>query len=146
MAESDNAAPFLRIYHKGNLRQTMQKVQEVTHITNQTFEATLEQYRFLAKRQVRNIHKYVLDVLQVPDDAEKPPRALPRILELFEGGRGQDNPAIQGSLWAAYNGITQWVDHERGRDVTRLEAAWYGEGRRIKQKGLEVAIELAKAA
>ncbi len=74
------------------------------------------------------------------------PPALPRILELFEGGRGQDNPANQGSLWAAYNAVTEWVDHERGRDVTRLEAAWYGEGRRIKQKGLEVATELAKAA
>ena len=38
----------------------------------------------------------------------------------------------------------QWVDHERGRDGTRLEAAWYGEGRRIKQRGLEVATEMAK--
>lgn len=146
MAEGDNAAPFLRIYHKGNLKQTMAKVQEVVNITHRTFEATLEQYRFLAKRQVQNIHRYVLDVLQVPDDAEKPPRALPKIIELFEGGRGQDNKLVRGTYWAAFNGMTEWVDHQRGRDGTRLEAAWYGEGRRIKQRALAVATELAKAA
>ena len=146
MAESDDASPFLRIRHAGNLKQTMAKVQQVVDVTNRTFAATLEQYRFLAKRQVSNIHRFVLDVLQVPDDAEKPPRALPSILELFEGGRGQDNPKVRGTWWAGYNAITEWVDHERGRDGTRLAAAWYGEGRRIKQRALSVATELAQAA
>lgn len=146
MAESDDAAPFLRIYHKGNLKQTMQKVQEVVNITHQTFEATLEQYRFLAQRQVQNIEKYVLKVLRWPEAEEKKPQALSRIVELFDGGRGQQNPAVRGTLWAAYNAVTEWVDHERGREGTRLEAAWYGEGRRIKQRALQAATKLAKAA
>ena len=146
MAESDDASPFLRIRHAGNLRQTMQRVQEVVDVTNRTFAATLEQYRFLAKRQVKNIHRYVLDVLQVPDDAEKPPRALSNIIDLFEGGRGQDNPKVRGTYWAAFNGIAEWTDHHRGRDGTRLQAAWYGEGRRIKQRALSVATEMARAA
>ena len=63
-----------------------------------------------------------------------------------QGVQGQDNKAIRGTLWAAYNGVTEWVDHERGRDGTRLAAAWYGEGRRIKQRALEVATALARAA
>ena len=124
----------------------MKRVQEVVDITNRTFAATLEQYRFLAKRQVSNIHRFVLDVLQVPDDAEKPPRALSNIIELFESGRGQDNPKVRGTYWAAFNGITEWVDHERGRDGTRLAAAWYGEGRRIKNRALTLATEMAQAA
>jgi phage/plasmid-like protein (TIGR03299 family) len=146
MAESDNASPFLRIPHKGDVRDTLRRVQEVVDVTNRTFAATLEQYRFLASRQVENIHKYVLDVLQVPDDAEEPPRALAPIVQLFEHGRGQENRAIRGTYWAAYNAMTEFVDHERGRDNTRLHAAWYGEGRRIKQRALSVATELAKAA
>ena len=146
MAESDDASPFLRIRHAGNIRQTMARVQEVVDVTNRTFESTLEQYRFLASRQVGNIHRYVLDVLQVPDDAEKPPRALNNIVELFEGGRGQDNPKVRGTLWGAYNSITEWVDHHRGRDGTRLHTAWYGEGRRIKQRALSVATEMSRAA
>lgn len=146
MAESDDASPFLRIRHAGNLKQTMTKVQQVVDVTNRTFQATLEQYRFLAKRQVSNIHKYLLDVLQVPDDAEKPPRAMNNIIELFENGRGQENPKVRGTYWAAYNGVTQWVDHHRGRDGTRLQAAWYGEGRRIKSRALAMATEFARAA
>ena len=146
MAESDDASPFLRIRHAGNLRQTMAKVQQVVDVTNRTFAATLEQYRFLAKRQVGNIHRYLLDVLQVPDDAEKPPRALNNIIELFEGGRGQDNPKVRGTLWAALNGIAEWTDHQRGREGTRLQSAWYGEGRRIKQRALLVATDMARAA
>lgn len=146
MAEGNDSVPYLKIYHRGNVKQTMQRVQEVVNVTNQTFEATLKQYRFLAKRKVQNIESFILDVLKWPEGEEKKPQALPRIVELFEGGKGQENPAVRGSLWAAYNGITQWVDHERGRDGTRLEAAWYGEGRRIKQRGLEVATEMAKAA
>jgi len=146
MAESDDANPFLRIRHTGNLKQTMQRVQQVVDVTNRTFAATLERYRWLAKRQVRNIHRYVLDVLQVPDDAEKPPRALDNIVELFEAGRGQENPKVRGTYWAGYNAVTEWVDHQRGREGTRLAAAWYGEGRHLKQRALAVATELAKAA
>ena len=146
MAESDDASPFLRIRHAGNLKQTMKKVQEVVNVTNRTFEATLEQYRWLAKRQVQNIHRFVLDVLQVPDNAEKPPRALSNVVELFENGRGQDNKLVRGTWWAGYNAVTEWVDHHRGRDGTRLAAAWYGEGRRIKSRALVLATEMAKAA
>ena len=146
MAESDDASPFLRIRHAGNLKQTMKRVQEVVNVTNRTFEMTLEQYKFLARRQVGNIHRYILDTLQWPDDAEKPPRALGNIIQLFESGRGQDNKLVRGTMWAGYNAVTEWVDHHRGRDGTRLHTAWYGEGNRIKRRALNVATELAKAA
>ena len=146
MAESDDASPFLRIRHAGNLKETMTKVRQVVDITNKTFAATLEQYRFLAKRQVTNIHRYILDTLQWPDDSEKPPRALSNIIELFEEGRGQDNKLVRGTLWASYNAVTEFVDHQRGRDGTRLQMAWYGEGNRIKRRALSVATEMARAA
>ncbi len=147
MAESDDASPFLRIRHKGNVRDTLERVQQVVDVTNRTFEATIQQYRFLAARKVDNIERYVLRVLGVaPDPDQPPPRALEPIAQLFQHGRGQENRAIRGTYWAAYNAITEWVDHERGRDGTRLLAAWYGEGRRVKQRALTLATELARAA
>ncbi len=42
--------------------------------------------------------------------------------------------------------IAEWTAYHRGRDDTRLAAAWYGEGRRIKQRALALATEYAKAA
>lgn len=146
MAESDDASPYLRIRHAGNLKQTLEKVQEVVDVTHRTFAATLEQYKFLASRQVQNIHKFVLDVLNVPDDAEEPPRSLDNIVNLFEHGRGQDIPKVRGTYWAAFNAVTEWTDHHRGRDATRLAQAWYGEGRRVKLRGLKLATEFARAA
>jgi phage/plasmid-like protein (TIGR03299 family) len=146
MAESDNASPFLRIRHKGNVQDTLRHVQGVVDVTNRTFAATLEQYRFLASRQVENLQQYIVDVLQVTLDPERPPRAIEPIMALFEEGRGQDNKAIRGTYWAAYNAVTEFVDHQRGRDASRLHAAWYGEGKRIKQRALSVATELARAA
>ncbi|MDH4203324.1 MAG: DUF932 domain-containing protein [Phycisphaerae bacterium] len=146
MAERDDASPYLRIRHARNLTQTLQKVQEVVDITNRTFAGTLEQFQFLAKRQVKNIDRFIGDVLKMPIDAKEPPRALNNIVQLFESGKGQDNPKVKGTYWAAYNAVTEWVDHQRGRDGTRLEAAWYGEGRRLKQRALEVATKMAKAA
>jgi hypothetical protein len=48
------------------------------------------------------------------------------IIRLFEIGRGNKNPAIAGTAWAAYNAITEYNTHERGRDAdTRLGNLWF---------------------
>lgn len=147
MAEGDGSAPYLKVYHRGNLTDTMEKVREVVDLTHRTFAATAEQYRLLARRNVQNLEKYIKTALGKDEEGHgKTPYALPKIQELFEGGRGQSNPAIRGTLWAAYNAVTEWVDHRRGTDAARLDAAWFGEGRRIKQRALQEAVLLAKAA
>lgn len=73
MAEGNDSAPYLKIYQRGNVKQTMQRVQEVVNITNQTFEATLQQYQYLVRRQMRNIEHYILDVLRWPEQEHKKP-------------------------------------------------------------------------
>jgi len=61
--------------------------------------------------------------------------------ELFEDGRGANLPKVRGTLWGAYNAITEFVDHTRGRtEETRLEAAWFGAGKVTKEKAHEVAV------
>lgn len=48
------------------------------------------------------------------------------IIRLFEIGRGNTNPAIAGTAWAAYNAVTEYNTHERGRDAdTRLGNLWF---------------------
>lgn len=63
---------------------------------------------------------------------------------LFERGRGNDMPQVQGTLWAAYNAVTEHVDHEVGRDRrARLESAWWGDGAKLKSRALTLATDLA---
>jgi len=154
-AESDNQAPFLRIMHRGKVEDTLKEVQNIVSMTNATFETTAEQYRYLASKQVKNLDRYILNVLKPKlqilelseEEVEKNlPRAKDDIEQLFVSGRGQDNPAVKGTYWAAYNAVTEWVDYKRGRDETRLEKAWYGKGQRIKTLALSTATALAEVA
>jgi phage/plasmid-like protein (TIGR03299 family) len=63
--------------------------------------------------------------------------------KLFNEGIGNDKPPIQGTLWAAYNGIVEMVDHHQRHPNRwkRLEYICFGEGQKIKQ----LAFEKAKA-
>jgi phage/plasmid-like protein (TIGR03299 family) len=152
MAEGDDEAPFLRVLHRGDVVQKLEDIQKIISLTNQSFEATAEQYRALAKKGVKNLDRYILSVLkprysfdEFEDDELSTvlPRASEQIKELFETGRGQDNKAIRGTYWAAYNAVTEWVDYQRGGDNTRLEKAWFGKGHRIKQIALDSAFQFA---
>ena len=56
-------------------------------------------------------------------------------------------PKIRGTLWAAYNGVTELVDHHmnyRSR-WQRLDSLWFGEGERIKQRAFDGAITILTA-
>lgn len=59
---------------------------------------------------------------------------------------GQGNKGIRGTLWAAYNGVTELVDHEWGYadPMKRLNFLWFGEGERIKIRALDEAALLCK--
>ena len=52
-----------------------------------------------------------------------------------------------GTWWNTYNAATFLVDHTIGRSRdTRLTSSWYGNGRKLKIKALEKAVEMANAA
>jgi len=73
------------------------------------------------------------------------------LMRLFEQGIGHDQQAIRGTTWAAYNAVTEWVDHHRPtrnaipelRANNRLKSAWFGSGAKLKAKAWETALELA---
>jgi phage/plasmid-like protein (TIGR03299 family) len=57
---------------------------------------------------------------------------------------GSDLKSAKGTLWGAVNGVTYFADHQRGRtDDSRLTAAWFGEGDRLKSDAMAVAVEMA---
>ena len=68
-------------------------------------------------------------------------------LHLYWHGRGNENPAVRGTVWAAYNGVTELIDHRKARmggaDSTsrRLHSVWFGRGAAIKARALRLATE-----
>jgi len=66
---------------------------------------------------------------------------------LFEHGKGNNLSGVTGTLWAAYNGITELVDHKPTRRTPKehLESIWFGDGYLLKARAFEIAKRGIKA-
>jgi phage/plasmid-like protein (TIGR03299 family) len=67
-------------------------------------------------------------------------------LRLYCEGMGNDLEGVRGTLWAAYNGVTEYLDFHRTAygDGKWLENIWFGESSRIKERALEKALSMAR--
>lgn len=64
------------------------------------------------------------------DVADKSTRRVgDNIIEILErGGRGLDLPGVKGTAWGAYNAVTDYLSHERGRSSdNRMHAVWFSD-------------------
>ena len=62
---------------------------------------------------------------------------------LLVEGRGNNEPAVRGTLWAAYNGIAEMIDHrQEGMNPDRhLRSIWFGQGYHTKARAYGVAVD-----
>jgi phage/plasmid-like protein (TIGR03299 family) len=74
-------------------------------------------------------------------------RLLERLAENFEAPKNRLR-GIEGTAWAAYNAVSQYVDHQMrvGSAEARLNSVWFGNGDRLKQHAFARALQLAQAA
>lgn len=153
------SSSLLRIKHMGNVVETLNEVRDVMNVADQTFEATAEKYRVLASKEInrKDLEKYVKIVFATPKQEEEAiltgeeltsgARVMGRITELFENGRGNDLPGVKGTMWAAYNAVTEYLQYERGNnESTRLDSLWFGQAATMNKKALKVAVEMATAS
>ena len=67
---------------------------------------------------------------------------------LFENGRGNQLQKVRGTAWAAYNAVTEYIDHVgtvTGKGELRKGAALsalFGPGAAIKDRAFEAALAL----
>lgn len=92
------------------------------------------------------------------DVSTRTQKVLNRLEELAETGRGNDRPAVRGTLWTTYNAVTELIDHERSTRIQvrsdgtpsgsvaakRFESAQFGQGARIKEEAWELAKRVMK--
>jgi hypothetical protein len=119
---------------------------------NAQFEATAEQYRFLASRDFnqRDVQKYVKVLLGIDKKPEEDIKTRTRkimdeILGTIEGPK-QSMPGVRGTWWAAYNGFNEYLNYTKGRNTNnRLESLWFGQNGTDNNKALNLATEFANA-
>jgi len=150
LAHSSASSRLLRVRHGRNVRENLDKVAEIMNLANREFEATLEQYKFLANREINStdLEKYVKMVMIGDKKMEMNPEAgsriVNKIIPLFEKGRGNDMTEIKGTYWAAYNAISEYLQYEKGMDAgIRTDSLLFGQSATILDNALKVAIKLA---
>lgn len=145
MALGSTDSQLLRIRHTTNATTALAEIQKVMKVADASFEATAEQFRRLTQLQVneKDLDKYIRIVfdLKSEEDQKRESKILGRVIELFEGGRGNDLPSIKGTAWAAYQGVTEYLQYEAGKsEESRLNSLWFGQNAARNKKALNQAL------
>jgi len=151
MAVGDVASKLIRIRHSTKVVENLDAVREIMNLAKQSFEATAEQYRLLSRKAIHSgdLRKYVKIVLGIENVADsdlpkKTTNIMEEIFAMVEGGRGQDNPLVKGTFWAAYNGVTEYLNYNKGRNVSnRLDSLWFGQAGTLSANALDTAMKMA---
>lgn len=131
-----------------------QAVKQQLGIAVSQWDGFMYRMRMLAERKVKSHEamNYFLRVLcdvqpgSVDSAGLANERALKRVQALYEGqGRGAELEAAKNTAWGLLNAVTEFVDHERrARSAEyRIDSAWFGQGAALKQRALDVALQLA---
>ncbi len=139
----------VRVAHTKDVRQWLKEAERMLGLIHRRYE-DLEK-KFKAMSQVKmdsdRLGEYVS--LVFPEAEVQEERAARRVQReralaqhFFESGKGNQMKGVKGTLWAAYNGVTEYVDHRAtgGKDPSsRLESVWFGNGYLIKVRAFEIA-------
>lgn len=149
-AHADKLSKLLRIRHTGNVTDNLSIIQNALNVVDEKFETTIEGYRLLARKVVHkgDLEKYVTILFgenkTEGEEQKVNTKRVERVTELFETGIGNDLKKVEGTWWAAYNGITQYLSYENGRtDDSRLNSLWFGEASAVNSQALNLALEMA---
>jgi phage/plasmid-like protein (TIGR03299 family) len=150
MATQEGVSKLVRVKHGRSTETNLEALRETINVVNRSFEATAEEFRLLAKKQInsKDLEKYVKIVLDIKDaDLDKKGGKrqghIDAITDLFESGMGSDIQSSRGTYWAAYNAVTEWLNYTRGhKPETRLTSLWYGDSSKLNKKALDSALKL----
>jgi len=71
---------------------------------------------------------------------EKIERARIGVDYLRKAGAGMDLPGVQGSLWATFNAVLEYVDHHNGKGGPNISSTLLGPGAALKRKAFDLAV------
>lgn len=66
------------------------------------------------------------------------PKQRALVTKLIKEGKGNDDPAIAGTRWAAFNGVAEYTDYLAGWDSKRTQSLLFGEGQAAKQQAWDL--------
>lgn len=161
-AHASRGAKLLRLRHTRGVSAALDEVKAVMDYGRQEFQATVEQWQQMARRNVvslKDLRTYVQQVFTPPrarsleeDDGvaiadktlEERKRVVAAVLPLFERGRGASSGKGNGTWWCAYNAVTEYLTWGRGKDqASRMDSLWFGTAAGVAQRAHVYALQAA---
>jgi len=151
-AHNNKESQLLRIRHTRSAQTNLDNVRDIMDNINAQFEATADQFRFLASRDFNqaDVRKYVKTLLGIDKKPEEDIKTrtrniLDEVLATIEGPK-QSAVGVRGTWWAAYNGYNEYLNYTKGRNVNnRMESLWFGQNGTENTKALNLALDMANA-
>jgi phage/plasmid-like protein (TIGR03299 family) len=152
----NKASSMLRVRHSSKVKSNLEAIRDIMDLAKSEFSATIEQYRYLASKQINkeDLRKYVrilvqdekLATTQKWDDV--PTRSQNIILDIE---RLVDDPiqkvGISGTWWNAYNAYNGYLNHKQGRNSdNRLNSLWFGTNEASDKQAFNLALSFADNA
>jgi phage/plasmid-like protein (TIGR03299 family) len=145
---------LIRVSHWRNARERLEAAKDTLGIINTQFATIEESYKGMLDVMMNRdlLVQYLARVFPEPEKAkakQKEGIASDRAWaeHFFAEGAGNAAKSVKGTLWAAFNGVTELIDHRQPRNLSpqqRLKSVWFGKGATIKARAYELAVYLAK--
>lgn len=109
---------FISVRHTGDVKGRVDAAFKALGLVKKQFGELEAFFKFLASRPLfgENLKNVVADIFPSPE-GEKASTRLQNIRDAvmtrIETGKGVEIPGVRGTAWAAFNGVTEYLDHFR---------------------------------
>jgi phage/plasmid-like protein (TIGR03299 family) len=138
----------IRVPHTRDLKERLEAARQNLRIINTGFEQIERDFQAMVQTKLDDARLAQYVALVFTDSKAKDRREHERVerdrtraCDFFVKGKGNGLPGVAGTLWAAYNGIAEMVDHGKNKRTPgqHLEHIWFGGGYGIKARAFTVA-------
>lgn len=136
-----DADRLFRLRHSAALIVNLEAAREVFDVQRAKLRVRAEIFQKMAKFNMSDnaARNYIRECL-VEGAGTNPNievRNVDEIMSLFEAGRGAE--FSRGTLWGAFNAVTEYLTHVRHRSVdARLESQWFGDSAKLAGRALTI--------
>ena len=149
----NNGGAGIKISHHTDIHQRMKTAERMLGIVHHQFDELADTFREMVRVPMNSnrLEKYLEYVFPEPKDRQPTESETDCIQRnrswseyFFDQGAGNRMKGVEGTLWAAYNGVTEMLDHRKIRQTAdqRLTSIWFGEANRVKARALTGAVEM----
>lgn len=158
-----NANAF-RAVHSSKMELDVRLIRQKLGYANEKFNHLEQAYQAMAKKTMlpyrdSGYTEYFKKVIDYPEPTMPKDKFLPAVdeastrmknrlndlLDLFEKGKGTELPGVKGTVWGAYNAVTEYADFFNGKsNEKRATSTLFGSGAQMKARAFDLALELVK--